>query len=153
VRWKPTPPPAATATCSVSIFHCSCSSLAIQERMVQVASTGSTGSSPAVADSLVYLAQDPIYAFDALSGALRWVSESVGAYNDDSPLVANGVIYVCSSGHYTLYALDATSGRVLWTSPASGDQTFTMPAVADGVVYVSAGNRNVRVYAFHLPRR
>ena len=122
-------------------------------RWITAATKGSTGSSPAVADGLVYLAQDPIYAFDALSGELRWVSESVGAYNDDSPLVANGVIYVCSSGHYTLYALDATSGRVLWTSPATGDQTFTMPAVADGVVYVSAGNRNVQVYAFHLPRR
>jgi outer membrane protein assembly factor BamB len=57
---------------------------------------GSTGSSPAVAQGIVYMTGDAVYAFDAITGRTRWRSNPIGAFNADPPLVANGVVYIAS---------------------------------------------------------
>ncbi len=90
-----------------------------------------------------------MYAFDAATGDQRWVSGSIGAYNSDSPVVANGVVYGCSAGNNSVYALDAATGRPLWASPPANNQIFTTPAVADGVVYIAS--EDGALYAFYLP--
>ncbi|HLQ28528.1 MAG TPA: PQQ-binding-like beta-propeller repeat protein [Ktedonobacteraceae bacterium] len=113
------------------------------------ATAASSGSSPAVANGVVYLAEDRVYAFDAATGDQRWVSGSIGAYNSDSPVVANGVVYGCSAGNNSVYALDAATGRPLWASPPANNQIFTTPAVADGVVYIAS--EDGALYAFYLP--
>ena len=124
-------------------------------RWVTPSTRGSTGCSPAVANGVVYLADDEVYAFDAATGKAIWASVGVGAYNSDSPLVANGVLYVGSAsrdGAYvgSAYALDASTGHVLWVSPPLGKQLFTTPTVFNGVLYVAAREK---VYAFHLPQK
>jgi eukaryotic-like serine/threonine-protein kinase len=65
----------------------------------------------------------------------------------NSPVVANGVVYVGSEDH-SLYALDAQSGKLLW-SYKTGNYILTSPAVVNGVVYIGSGDG--RLYAFHLP--
>lgn len=125
-------------------------------RWVTPATSGSTGSSPEVANGVVYLSEDKIYAFNATTGTPLWTSSAIGAYNEDSPVVANGVLYVCSSatnGAYvgSVYALDASTGHTLWVSSPTNGQIFTTPAVANGVVYVASGDKDGRLYAFHLP--
>ncbi len=118
-------------------------------RWITPATAASTGSSPAFANGVVYLAEDRVYAFDAATGDQRWVSGPIGAYNSDSPMVANGVVYVCSAGNNSVYALDAATGRPLWASPPANNQIFTTPAVADGVVYIAS--EDGALYAFYLP--
>ena len=55
---------------------------------------------------------------------------------DDSPAVANGLIYAeFWSGNCNMAALDATTGAPLWTYPAC---PFGTSAVVNGVVYFSA---------------
>lgn len=125
-------------------------------RWVTPATTGSTGSSPEVANGVVYISEDKIYAFNATTGASLWTSDAIGAYNGDSPVIANGVLYVCTSatnGAYvgSLYALNASTGHTLWASSPTQGQIFTTPAVANGVVYVASGDRDGKIYAFHLP--
>src|SRR5260370_18885503 len=66
-------------------------------RWITPAIAASSGSSPAVANGVVYLTEDRVYAFDAATGDQRWVSGSIGAYNSDSPMVANGGVYVASA--------------------------------------------------------
>ncbi|MBV9256824.1 MAG: PQQ-binding-like beta-propeller repeat protein [Ktedonobacteraceae bacterium] len=92
-----------------------------------------------------------MYAFDATTGRTLWVSDDVGAFNSDSTLVANGVVYSCSAKNGSVYALDATSGKTLWISPPADGQIFTMPAVANGMVFLASGSQGGPVYAFRLP--
>jgi serine/threonine protein kinase/outer membrane protein assembly factor BamB len=117
-------------------------------RWVTPLTAGSTGSSPAVANGIVYFSSDRLYAFDAATGQTRWSTNAIGAYNADSPLVANGVVYVGSAGGKNVYALDATTGSILWTSPPTAGQIFSAPAVVNGGVYV--GSDDGKVYAFSL---
>jgi len=120
-------------------------------RWVTARTTGSTGSSPAVAQGRVYLSNNQVHAFDATTGQKVWTSDTVGAFNADSTMVANGVVYVCSAGNNSVYALDAATGKTLWISPPTNGQIFTTPAVANGMVYLASGDKDGTVYAFRLP--
>ena len=66
-----------------------------------------------------------------------------GSYVDQSPSVANGIVYI-ASGDENLYAIDAATGKERWRF-ATGDWVDSSPAVANGVVY--AGNEDKRLYA------
>ncbi len=114
------------------------------------ATAGSTGSSPAIANGVAYLAEDRVYAFDAATGQKRWTTNPLGAYNSNSPVVANGIVYVCSAGDNSVHALDVASGHTLWTSPPANNQVFTVPAVAEGVVFMAS--EDGALYAFSLSR-
>jgi eukaryotic-like serine/threonine-protein kinase len=118
-------------------------------------------SSPAVAGGVVYIGStDPFGggfdAFDAAgvtncSGTPKtctplW-SATTGSFDESSPTVANGEVYVDSDG-LTLYAFDAAgvtncSGTPkkcdpLWTSATK--TAISGPAVANGVLYVGSFN-------------
>ena len=124
-------------------------------RWITTPAKGTTGSTTAAANDLVYLSIDRVYAFDAATGKLRWTSNSMGSYIANSPFVANGVLYVCGNTISSSWvnALDAATGRTLWTSSLAEEQTGTPPIVENGMVYVASGNRDVQIYAFHLPRK
>jgi outer membrane protein assembly factor BamB len=92
-------------------------------------------SSPAVANGIVYVASDKLYAFNATTGALVWKT-TLDLNTASSPLVANGAVYI-GSGTGSLYAFGATDGHLIWTS-ATGGSISSSPALAGGVVYVNS---------------
>jgi outer membrane protein assembly factor BamB len=120
---------------------------------------GGTGSSPAVADGVVYVGSDDgkLYAYAAGCGSggaectPLWTGPTGGAISS-SPAVANGVVYVGSGdGHLYAFAVGCSTGGAactsLWAGPAGG-AVAASPAVANGVVYV--GSTDGKVYAWDL---
>jgi outer membrane protein assembly factor BamB len=103
------------------------------------------GSSPAVADGVVYIGSwdGSLFALDAATGAERWrfttpEDSSPGA----SPAVADGVVYIGSATSGIIstnpggfYAIDARSGEQCWEFSTGGD-FISSPLFADGVIYV-----------------
>jgi outer membrane protein assembly factor BamB len=69
---------------------------------------------------------------------------NVGLYEESSPAVANGVVYVPSDGPF--YALNANTGVELWRYNTGGI-VRCVPAVAQGVVYV--GSDDSKLYALN----
>jgi glucose dehydrogenase len=77
---------------------------------------GTWGASAAVANGVVYLgfndhhsgAANGLYAFNERTGALLWKYQT--GVEEDSPVVANGVVYVLQDG---LIALNASTGEPL----------------------------------------
>lgn len=102
-------------------------------------------SSPAVAKGVVFVGASDlrVYALEAATGAVKWVS-TTGGYVSSSPAVANGVVYV-GSADGKVYALDAATGSVQWKYD-TGAPVRGSPAVAGGALYVASDNGNV--YAF-----
>ncbi len=99
-------------------------------------------SSPAVVNNAVYFNTDngTVYALRANDGSKIWQATiGMGDHADDSPAVANGIVYVGARNGY--YALNASNGYQIWsfTSPYSQREltgyVYSSPAVADGVVY------------------
>lgn len=106
------------------------------------ATGGYVGSSPAVANGIVYFESwnddHNVYALDARTGAVRWTYTMTAAgILGTSPAVANGVVYV---GSDYVYALDANTGALLWKYGPGIEDFAGSPAVANGVVYVGDGN-------------
>src|SRR5215469_6710066 len=90
-------------------------------------------SSPAVANGLVYVGSDKLYALDAVTGALKWSYITGGGGINSSPKVTNGVVYVGSDDD-KLYALDAVTGALKWSYITGG--AISSPTVVGGVVYI-----------------
>ena len=120
-------------------------------RWVTVGTGGSTGTTPSVAYGRVYFSSNQVSAFHAKTGQQLWVSDIIGAYDADSIMVANSVLYVGSMGNNCMYALDAATGKTLWRSPLTHGQIFATPAVVNGMVYLASGDRAGTIYAFRLP--
>jgi len=94
---------------------------------------------PAIANGMVYLASDNLYALDAGTGVLIWSNPIQGS----SPAVANGILYI---GSDNLYALSASTGALLWSYTA--ETTVGSPVVVNGMVYVGCDDGNL--YGFGL---
>jgi outer membrane protein assembly factor BamB len=91
---------------------------------------GYTGSSPAVANGVVYAAgPNGIYAFYANTGGIKWNDVIVPLYS--SPAVANGIVYVSNDSN--VYALNAANGAQVWTYATP--YLTTAQTVANGLVY------------------
>ena len=116
---------------------------------------GSPGSSPAVANGLVYVGTDNnatgVLVFDATGRSCpgtpkfcsaMWLAPTNGGV-DSSPAVTNGVVYVDANDH-RLYAFDASGPTTLWTAATEG--VGSSPAVDNGVVYVASDDH--KLYAF-----
>jgi outer membrane protein assembly factor BamB len=104
--------------------------------------TGAVGSSPAVANGVVYVSSGGgVYALNASTGAKLWSYTTVGG-TASSPAVANGVVYVGSNDN-NVYALDAATGAKLWSFQTGGLISYSSPAVANGAVYVGSSDYNV----------
>ncbi len=103
---------------------------------------GSWGASPAVANGVLYLgfndrhsgAANGLYAFNERTGALLWKYQT--GVEEDSPVIANGVVYILQNG---LIALNASTGEPLWTYPIQGNGDSPL-LVANGVVYAFSGD-------------
>jgi outer membrane protein assembly factor BamB len=109
------------------------------------------GSSPAVADGIVYVSagDSNIYALNASTGAKVW-NYSAHTLTSSSPAVSNGVVYV-GSGDSNVYALNALTGKKIWDfetlhySKLGGIEAS--PAVTEGVVYI--GSEGGGLYALN----
>jgi outer membrane protein assembly factor BamB len=97
----------------------------------------STEFGPTVADGIVYVAGNHLYALDARTGSALW--EADGSWWGSSPAVSEGIVYV--GGWDAVFAYDAVSGVALWSFP-TGYQVST-PAVAGRVVYAEAQDGTV----------
>ncbi len=64
-----------------------------------------------------------------------------------SPLVANGIVFIASSGH--INAVKATDGTVLWTDSRIGSIHWESPIVVNGVVYIT--DNSAKMTAYSLP--
>ena len=133
---------------------------------------GSGGSSPAVANGIVYIGSDAdgqgpgLSAFDAAGStgcsgvpktcAPLWTTPGRSGIRS-APSVANGVVYV-GDEDTRLYAFDAAGSTgcsgvpkvcgSLWSFTTPHGSIGSSPAVANGFVYVGSGN--AYFYAFHL---
>jgi outer membrane protein assembly factor BamB len=112
-------------------------------------------SRPAVADGVVFVSSDDgvLHALDASTGTEKWQA-SIGAantrdggafdmgsgydYQQSSPVVAEGVVYV-GSGAGKFDAFEAAGGKPLWSFEANG-RVRSSAAVPDGKVYFGDGS-------------
>ncbi len=112
----------------------------------KIATGGSVGSSPVIANNILYIGSDDgkIYAVNATNGAPVW-NTSVGINIRSVPAVADGVVYI-GSWDKKVYALSALTGSSVWTY-TTGDYITSSPAVANGIVYI--GSHDSFVYALN----
>jgi|HubBroStandDraft_1064217.scaffolds.fasta_scaffold00144_36 outer membrane protein assembly factor BamB len=115
-----------------------------------------TVNTPAVANGVVYMGWGIegcppsqcagfLDALDASTGVELWqfdAGPSLLPISTNTPVVADGVVYVGTSGELGLYALNASTGAQLWNFLPSF-RGSSAPAVANGVVYVGSGDNNV----------
>jgi outer membrane protein assembly factor BamB len=102
-----------------------------------------------VAYGKVYIGGEyAVYAFDELTGALLYKYPIPGAYLDDSPAVANGLVYIATSGGgpsggNAIYALNANNLTKRWVNHTPENTIMeSSPAVANGVVYITSDRAN-----------
>jgi outer membrane protein assembly factor BamB len=106
----------------------------------------SSGSSPAVANGVVYVGAatyGSFYALKASTGALLW-KFTKPQFMSSSPAVAHGVVYVGAATYRSFYALKASTGALLWYRDMNNSDVISSPAVVNGVVYVGANDHWVR---------
>ena len=67
---------------------------------------GNSGSSPNVANGMVFVARSPrVAALDPTTGTTLWSDSRIGAIHWEGPIVANGILYITDeSGMLTAYA-------------------------------------------------
>jgi eukaryotic-like serine/threonine-protein kinase len=80
-----------------------------------------------------------------LTSTLLW-KYTTGDSVNYSPVVANGIVYICSYDG-NLYALNAKTGEKIWNYNATRLNIGCSPTVADGIVYVGSGDQNRYLYA------
>ncbi len=115
---------------------------------------GGPGSSPAVANGIVYFGGgDALDAYDAngvtnCSGTPKFCSPLWSAGSDPfgSPAVANGIVYTDTLNGLT--AFNAATGAQLWQVGVHCVYCTSSPAVAKGVVYIAGGSTE-RLYAYN----
>ena len=107
-------------------------------------SSGSTWSTPAYANGVLYLGSNDrkLHAINATTGTEIW-SYSTQGKDRSAPAVVDGVVYFGSSdGNMT--ALNATTGEELWHHTLSQAALVeSNPAVVDGIVYFGANTDTV----------
>ena len=114
-----------------------------------VLSAATTGS-PAVADGMVFVTQNQLWALDAATGAVVWTASAASTWG---PVIANGVVYASSlNGEWE--AFDERNGSLLWSvtvgTGCGGTCANAVPVVADGILYLAGPDQYLR--AFTLPR-
>jgi outer membrane protein assembly factor BamB len=98
-----------------------------------------------VANGIVYVGADKLYAFDGATGSVLW-SATNGSSTASSPAIANGVVYIGSNDN-NVYAFDAATGALLW-SATTGNDVNSSPTISDGKVFV--GSADLKLHAFAL---
>ncbi len=110
----------------------------------------------AVADHLVYVSANALYALDRATGAIRW---SAGADPLNAPVVADHTVYAAGSD-FRIHAFQANSGSPIWTS-APLDNVVASPVGvvrgelytgdADGAFWMLDGKTGSRHWSAQLP--
>jgi hypothetical protein len=81
------------------------------------------GGSPLIANNVLYYSTtNKVYALSPTAGTVLWSDATIGKIHWESPVVANGVLYVLDeSAQLTAYSLDGSSAlpRGGWTASAS----------------------------------
>ena len=97
---------------------------------------------PVVWGGVVYVssARNGLFAISERTGAQLWFV-STGQAVSGSPAIANGAVYVATSG--TVSAFDARTGQLLW-SRLGGGGIVSSPAVLNGVVYTGSRDGTLR---------
>jgi hypothetical protein len=130
------------------------------------ASAGNTGS-PAIANGVIYIANETLYAFDAAGSANcsgtpkvcapLWTAATSDWPTYSAPAVVNGIVYVGSWGS-KLYAFDAAGSTncsttataktctPLWTA-ATPSSIGGTPAVAYGAVYTVSADGTLSAFS------
>ena len=119
---------------------------------------GLVRSHPAIWNGIVYFSSDDgfLYGLDADSGSEQWRADigstdmpsrgnliSQWDYQQSSPVVADGIVYVGSAAK-AVYAIDAATGSQIWKFDTVTWVRDT-PAVAGGKVFI--GDRLANLYA------
>jgi outer membrane protein assembly factor BamB len=109
---------------------------------------------PEVTDGIVYAgsAGEHLRAFDAKTGSLLWDLDFEEYCSQCllSPVVADGIVYVCisdkrhSGAHYHLLAIDGKTGDLYWDCEAKS--FFWPPIVTDGIVYAYSNDGLLRAF-------
>lgn len=105
------------------------------------AGLSSEAGSPVATSDMVYLCDGAtLYARWAKSGDQRWTDtdgcgSGTTAPTDNTPALANGVLYTAGGGSGDVTAMNAATGAVDWNVAGAG-RDGAAPAVANGVVYV-----------------
>lgn len=81
-----------------------------------------------------------VYSIDAESGSINWTFENISGVST-IPVLADGTLYVASTGDSALHAIDPSIGTRQWR--VSLDGTPTSPVYADGVLYFGADDNYV----------
>ena len=102
-------------------------------------------SSPAIANSRVYVGSDNgyLYCLNANTGELIWKYGTNGEIRS-SPAVAKNRVYVGSYDDY-IYCLNADTGELIWKY-RTRDSVYSSPAVAKNRLYV--GSNDGFIYCF-----
>lgn len=109
------------------------------------------GSSPAVANGIVYFSTNPekewpaFYALDAITGKQIWFYATRVNYGP-SPAVADGVVYF-GSNYKNICAFNATSGSIIWKYTTSDDVKFS-PVVGSREIFFASHNGKVHALVF-----
>jgi len=89
------------------------------------------GFSPLIANGVLYYAgSNNLWALDPTTGGTLWHSTAIGGIHWQSPVVANGVLYITdNSGHLTAFASAATPTATNTAAPATATNT-AVPATS-----------------------
>jgi len=107
---------------------------------------GDIQSSAAIVNGVGYVGSydHKLYAFDAVTGAIKWTF-TTGAAVESAPAVSGDKV-IFGSDDGTIYALDASTGSVAWTKTTRAP-VMSSPSIAAGVVYI--GSFDGRLYALN----
>lgn len=95
-----------------------------------------------------------VYATAASDGKTRWQTSVAGCLTVpvSVPLVADGVVYVALTGHFSgdircepigwVYALRASDGHVLWRVPFTADNVWPALGLTNGILVVASSPDN-----------
>jgi len=108
---------------------------------------GDIYSSPAVAESLVYVGSNDyfMYAVDQATGKFRWKFETGGAVHSSPIAVGDKLFFGSYDGNF--YVLDRFSGKLLWNYQTKG-MISSSPAYYDGKIYIASEDGHLYCFGF-----
>lgn len=114
-------------------IHC----YSLDGQMVWETRTGNDmDSNPVIVDGTGYIGGEDcsIYAFDPLTGDIRWRFAPTDGSVESSPCVTDKYV-IAGSGHGFLYAVERATGKLAWKARTLGD-TDSTPVYWQGRLYV-----------------
>jgi outer membrane protein assembly factor BamB len=106
---------------------------------------GNGGMALDIASRTLYTIGNGLHAINVANGAILWTQ--AGVPGDQTPAVADGVVYAESDAGYRAY--DAQSGSALWTGPVACDTGTAGPAVVNGDVFVGSCRSGLFAFGTH----